>query len=120
MAAKCSHTCLVLSVEQLSEITSSTSESKLLQDTILLIVFSRIFAHYVNFAEHNEPYAYLETDFIKIAEFNPDEYYRYDEGQMKEYFPESWEKYIKGEFPLAQPSPEAVQAYKDEQAANGG
>ncbi len=71
-------------------------------------IFSRLLAHYVNFNEHNEPYAYLETDFIKIAEFDPEEYYRYDEGQMKEYFPESWEKYIKGEFPLAQPSDEAL------------
>ncbi len=78
-------------------------------------VFSRIIAHYINFAEHNEPYAYLETDFIKISEFDPDEYYRYDEGQMKEYFPESWEKYIRGEFPLAQPSEEAAAEYKAQQ-----
>ena len=78
-------------------------------------VFSRIIAHYINFAEHNEPYAYLETDVIKISEFNPDEYYRYDEGQMKEYYPESWEKYIKGEFPLAQPSEEALAEYNASQ-----
>ena len=71
-------------------------------------IFSRLLAHYINFQEHNEPYAYLETDFINIADFDPDEYYRYDEGQMKMYFPESWEKYIKGEFPLAQPSEEAL------------
>ena len=81
-------------------------------------IFSRIFAHYINFAEHNEPYAYLETDFIKIAEYDTEEYYRYDEGQMKEYFPESWEKYIRGEFPLAQPSQEALDAYNAEQQQN--
>lgn len=81
-------------------------------------VFSRLIAHQINFEEHNEPYAYMATDFIKIAEFNPEEYYRYDEGQMKEYFPESWEKYIKGEFPLAQPSEEALAEYGS--AANTG
>ncbi len=81
-------------------------------------IFSRIFAHYVNFAEHNEPYAYLETDHIKIAEYDTEEYYRYDERMMKEYYPESWEKYIKGEFPLAQPSQEALDQYNAEQ--NGG
>ena len=77
-------------------------------------VFARLIAHLINFDAHNEPYAYLETDFIKIAEFDPNEDYRYDEGQMREYFPESWEKYIKGEFPLAQPSQEALEQYGSE------
>ena len=81
-------------------------------------VFSRIFAHYINFAEKNEPFAYLDTDKIKIAEYDTEETYRYDEGLMKEYYPESWEKYIKGEFPLAQPSQEALDQYNAEQ--NGG
>ncbi|WP_022768195.1 SGNH/GDSL hydrolase family protein [Butyrivibrio sp. NC2007] len=81
-------------------------------------IFSRIFAHYVNFAEHNEPYAYLETDYIKIAEYDTEEYFRCDEELMKNNYPESWEKYIKGEFPLAQPSQEALDAYNAEQ--NGG
>ncbi|WP_024867313.1 GDSL-type esterase/lipase family protein [Butyrivibrio sp. FCS014] len=71
-------------------------------------IFGRIFAHYVNFCEHNEPFAYLDTDYIKIAEYDTEEYYRYDEAMMKAYYPESWEKYIKGEFPLAQPSEEAL------------
>ena len=65
----------------------------------------------VNYLEKNEPYAYLETDFIKIAEFDPDEYYRCDEHLMRTNYPESWEKYIKGEFPLAQPSEEALEKY---------
>lgn len=72
-------------------------------------IFARLLAHQLNFEEHNEPYAYLATDFIKIAEFNPDETYVYDEAQMREYFPESWEKYVKGEFPLAQPSQWALE-----------
>lgn len=81
-------------------------------------IFSRIFAHYVNFAEHNEPYAYLETDKIKIAEYDTEENYRCDEATMKAYYPESWEKYIKGEFPLAQPSQEALDEYNA--SKNGG
>ena len=79
-------------------------------------IVARLMAHEFNFREGNEPYAYLETDYVKISEFEPEEYYRYDEGQMKKYYPESWEKYIRGEFPLAQPTEAAVEAYKDEQS----
>ncbi len=74
-------------------------------------IFTRILAHYINFAEKNEPYAYLETDFIKIEEYDTEETYRCREDIMREYYPESWEKYIKGEFPLAQPSEEALEQY---------
>ncbi len=76
-------------------------------------IMGRLLAHYVNYLEKNEPYAYLETDFIKIAEFNPDEDYRCDEHLMRTGYPESWAKYIKGEFPLAQPSKEALEKYGD-------
>lgn len=82
-------------------------------------IVARLMAHEFNFREGNEPYAYLETDFVKISEFEPEEYYRYDEGQMKKYYPESWEKYIRGEFPLAQPTQEALDAYKAEQESGG-
>ncbi len=78
-------------------------------------IMGRLLAHYVNYLEKNEPYAYLDSDFIKIAEFDPDEDYRMDENLMKNNYPESWEKYIKGEFPLAQPSEEAVEQYKNKQ-----
>lgn len=78
-------------------------------------IVARLLAHEVNFREKNEPYAYLETDYIKIEEFDPFEDYRLSEGLMKKYYPESWEKYIVGEFPLAQPTEEAVQQYQDEQ-----
>ncbi len=74
-------------------------------------IMGRLLAHYVNFIEGNEPYCYLETDYINIAEFDPEEDYRYDELMMKEYFPESWEKYIKGKFPLAQPSEQALELF---------
>ncbi len=79
-------------------------------------IFARLLAHLFNFLLGNEPYAYLEGDFINIAEFDPDETYRMDEHLMETTYPESWEKYIRGEFPLAQPSEEAVERYK---AQNG-
>ena len=80
---------------------------------------ARLWSHYVNYEEMNEPYAYMETDFIKIAEFDPYEYYRYDEGEMRNYFPESWEKYINGQFKLAKPSEEALQKYADDLKSDG-
>ena len=78
-------------------------------------IYARLLGHAVNFELKNEPFAYLDTDKIKIAEYDTEETYRYDEGQMKEYYPESWEKYIRGEFPLAQPSQEALDQYNAEQ-----
>lgn len=81
-------------------------------------IMARLLAHYVNYTEGNEPFCYLDADKIKIAEFDPNENFRYDEGWMKEYYPESWEKYIQGVFPLAQPSQEALDEYNAEQ--NGG
>ncbi len=76
-------------------------------------IMGRLLAHYVNYLEENEPFAYLDSDFIKIAEFDPDEDYRLDEHVMKENYPESWGKYIKGVYPLAQPSKEALEKYGD-------
>ncbi len=81
-------------------------------------IMARLLAHYVNYTEGNEPFCYLDADKIKIAEFDPNENFRYNEDWMKEYYPESWEKYIQGVFPLAQPSQEALDAYNAEQ--NGG
>ena len=74
-------------------------------------IFTRLLSHNVNFALKYEPYAYLETDFIKIAEYDTEEIYRCREDIMREYYPESWAKYIRGEFPLAQPSEEALAEY---------
>ncbi len=76
-------------------------------------IMGRLLAHYVNYLEANEPFAYLDSDFIKVAEFDPDEDYRLDEHVMKENYPESWAKYIKGVYPLAQPSKEALEKYGD-------
>ncbi len=77
-------------------------------------IFARLLAHQINVLLEYEPYAYLEADFIKIAEFDPNEIFRYDEGQMREYFPESWSKYINGKYPLAKPSDAALELYKDD------
>lgn len=71
-------------------------------------IFARLIAHEINYKEGNEPFAYLDQDKIKISEFDPNENYRLDEYFMCTYYPESWEKYVKGEFPLAQPSEGAV------------
>lgn len=67
-------------------------------------IVTRILAHNINYLEKNEPFSYWDTDYIKIAEFDPDETYRADETVMEVQYPESWERYIHGEFPLAQPS----------------
>ncbi len=71
-------------------------------------IFARLVAHEINYNEKNEPFAYLDQDKIKISEFNPDENYRLEEYFMCRYYPESWEKYVQGVFPLAQPSEEAL------------
>ncbi len=71
-------------------------------------IFARLVAHEINYSEKNEPFAYLDQDKIKIADFNPDENYRLEEYFMCRYYPESWEKYVQGVFPLAQPSEEAL------------
>ncbi|MCR5671144.1 MAG: SGNH/GDSL hydrolase family protein [Butyrivibrio sp.] len=66
-------------------------------------IFARLMAHYPNYLEKNEPFAYLDSDFIKISEFDPDEYYKLDEDIMKHTYPESYEKYMNGVFRLAKP-----------------
>ncbi len=75
-------------------------------------IVARLLAHEFNYREKNEPFAYLDADYINIAEFDPEEDFRYSESRMKEYYPESWEKYITGMYPLAQPSEEAAAEYK--------
>ncbi|RKM57848.1 SGNH/GDSL hydrolase family protein [Butyrivibrio sp. CB08] len=67
-------------------------------------IVTRILAHNINYVEGNEPFPYWDTDYIKVADFNPEETYRADENVMEKQYPESWDKYIHGEYPLAQPS----------------
>ena len=66
-------------------------------------IFARLLAHIPNFYEKNEPYAYLENDYIKIGQFNPDadDYYVMPDDQLKEHYPEAYEKLMNGEYPLA-------------------
>lgn len=66
-------------------------------------IFARLLAHIPNWYEGYEPFAYMETDIIKISEFNPDEYYRYPADMMHEYYPEDYERMQNGEYPLAPP-----------------
>ena len=74
-------------------------------------IVARLLAHNVNMAEKNEPYAYLDTDYIHIADFDPDENYRYSESAMKENYQDIWQNYIAGKYPLAQPSEDAAAEY---------
>ncbi len=66
-------------------------------------VFARLLAHIPNWLEGYEPFAYMETDFIKIADFDPDEYYRYNKDWMQEYYPDNYERMQNGEYLLAPP-----------------
>ena len=66
-------------------------------------IFARLLAHLPNYMEKNEPSVYYDTDYIKISEFNPDEYYKYRDDMLKEYYPNYYEKLINGEYKLAKP-----------------
>ena len=66
-------------------------------------VFARIIAHIPNSMEGYEPTAYRQTEFVKIAEFNPDEYYKYPDEYFSRDFPEEYQKYLNGEYLLAKP-----------------
>ncbi|WP_022774409.1 SGNH/GDSL hydrolase family protein [Butyrivibrio sp. AE2015] len=66
-------------------------------------IFARLMAHLPNWMEGFEPYAYLENDFIKISEFDPNENYRYRDDMLHEYYPEAYEKMMNGEYRLAKP-----------------
>ena len=60
---------------------------------------ARLLAHIPNFYEENEPYEYLEQDYIKIADFDPEEYFMVPNSELKE---ENFNKLIReGAFPLA-------------------
>jgi len=69
-------------------------------------IFARLLAHLPNYMEKNEPSVYYDTDYIKISEFNPDEYYKYRDDMLKEYYPDYYEKLINGEYKLAKPDEE--------------
>ena len=66
-------------------------------------IFARLLAHLPNWAEGYEPYAYLETDNIKIDEFDPEQVYRYRDDMLQYYYPEYYEKMMNGEYLLAPP-----------------
>ncbi len=66
-------------------------------------IFARILTHLIAWRLDYEPYAYLENDYINIANFNPDETYRYSDDLLKEYYPESYEKMMNGEYRMVQP-----------------
>ena len=84
------------------------TQEQYLMDTVHLSetgrrIMGRLIAHIPNGLEGYEPTAYRDGDFIKIAEFNPDETYRMNPDTLNEYYPDQYEKYMKGEYILAQP-----------------
>ncbi|WP_026488718.1 SGNH/GDSL hydrolase family protein [Butyrivibrio sp. XBB1001] len=84
------------------------TQEQYLQDTVHLTetgrrIMARLIAHIPNGVEGYEPTAYRDGDFIKIAEFNPDETYRMDPATLKEHFSDQYDKYINGDYILAQP-----------------
>ncbi len=83
-------------------------------------IFTRLLAHVVNWSEGYEPFAYLETDNIKIDEFNPNENYRYRDDMLKEYYPEAYEKMMKGEYLLAPPPAGAASEASSESSSESG
>ncbi|SFC77448.1 SGNH/GDSL hydrolase family protein [Butyrivibrio sp. YAB3001] len=66
-------------------------------------IFARLLAHVPNSYEGFEPSAYRQTENIRIADFNPDEYYKISDESLQELFPEEYEKYINGEYLLVKP-----------------
>ncbi len=82
--------------------------SQYLMDNVHLTVtgrqiFGRIIAHIPNSMEGYEPTAYRQTEYVKIAEFDPDEYYKYPDEYFEKDYPEEYEKYVNGEYLLAKP-----------------
>ncbi|MBR4669533.1 MAG: SGNH/GDSL hydrolase family protein [Butyrivibrio sp.] len=80
-----------------------TADEYLMDGTHLTLkgrqVVARLLAHIPNFYEENEPYEYLEQDYIKIADFDPEEYFMVPNSELKE---ENFNKLIReGAFPLA-------------------
>ena len=66
-------------------------------------IFARLIAHIPNSMEGYEPSAYRQTEDIKIAEFDPNEYYKYPDEYFERDFPEEYQKYMNGEYLLAKP-----------------
>lgn len=66
-------------------------------------IFGRLMSHLANFMLGYEPYAFLEQDYIKIEEFDPNEDYVVPRDVMKEYYPEAYEKVQNGEYEAVPP-----------------
>lgn len=90
-----------------SDLYLDTAEQYLIDGVHLTLtgrqIFARLLAHIPNFYEGYEPYAYLECDNIEIANFDPDEYFRFRHDLMQQYYPEAWAKMQNGEYLLAPP-----------------
>ncbi len=82
-----------------------TADQYLMDGTHLTLegrqVFARLLAHIPNFYEENEPYAFLERDYVKIADFDPTEYFRLPDDELERDYPEAYQKLKDGAYPWA-------------------
>ncbi|WP_158588756.1 SGNH/GDSL hydrolase family protein [Butyrivibrio sp. X503] len=82
-----------------------TADEYLMDGTHLTLkgrqVVARLLAHIPNFYEGNEPYDYLEKDYVKIAEFDPEDYFRVPDSQLAEDYPEQYERLKNGDYEWA-------------------
>nr|WP_297706554.1 SGNH/GDSL hydrolase family protein [uncultured Butyrivibrio sp.] len=66
-------------------------------------IVARLLAHVPNSYRGYEPSAYRQCEFVRIAQFNPDEYFKLDEETFSTAYPEEYQKYLNGEYLLAKP-----------------
>ncbi|WP_029232796.1 SGNH/GDSL hydrolase family protein [Butyrivibrio sp. VCB2006] len=80
-------------------------------------ILARMVAHWPNGFEFNEPKAYRESDFVNIATFDPDEFYRLDDGVLMDAFPDQFELLLNGEYKLVKPNENTPQPSQENQAS---
>ncbi len=66
-------------------------------------IVARFLAHIPNTMEDYEPMCYRTTDFVAISQFDPNYYYKVDEELFKTDYPDQYQRYLNGEYLLAQP-----------------
>ncbi|MBR4668357.1 MAG: SGNH/GDSL hydrolase family protein [Butyrivibrio sp.] len=66
-------------------------------------IVARFVAHVPNTMEGYEPMCFRTTDFVIISQFDPDYYYKVDEELFKTDYPDEYQRYLNGEYLLAQP-----------------
>ncbi|MBO4456796.1 MAG: SGNH/GDSL hydrolase family protein [Butyrivibrio sp.] len=82
-----------------------TAEEYLMDGTHLTetgrYIFARLLAHIPNFYEKNEPYAYLENDYIHIKDFDYEDYFMISDDRLESEYPDAYNELKDGGYPLA-------------------